>query len=168
VQIACLKGLVAGSVNLGVAMAIGSELPAFQTAALAATLGFIGYGLSLVLFVLALRHLGTARSGAYFSLAPFVGAVLSLVMLDERPGPLFWVAGVLMAIGLWLHLTESHGHEHEHEPMEHAHSHRHDEHHQHQHDAHGDGHEPHVHGHVHAPLRHKHPHFPDIHHRHDH
>ncbi|MDM5181338.1 EamA family transporter [Massilia sp. DJPM01] len=168
VQIACLKGLVAGSVNLGVAIAMGSELPALQTAALAATLGFIGYGLSLVLFVLALRHLGTARSGAYFSLAPFVGAVLSLVMLGDRPGPLFWVAGVLMAIGLWLHLTESHGHEHDHEPMEHAHSHRHDKHHQHQHGAEWDGREPHVHPHIHMPLRHKHPHFPDIHHRHDH
>lgn len=168
VQIACIKGLVAGGVNLGIAAALETALPELKAAALAATLGFIGYGLSLVLFVLALRLLGTARTGAYFSLAPFVGAALSLALLGERPGPLFWVAGVLMAIGLWLHLTESHGHDHEHEPMEHAHSHRHDDHHQHEHADDWDGREPHVHPHAHAPLRHAHPHYPDIHHRHDH
>lgn len=120
------------------------------------------------MFVLALRYLGTARTGAYFSAAPFVGAIISLFMLGDIPGLLFWLAAALMAAGIWLHLTEKHEHDHEHEPMFHTHSHNHDAHHQHTHDDSWDGKEPHVHAHQHTPLRHAHPHFPDIHHRHDH
>lgn len=167
-QIAGVKGLVAGAVNLAIAFALGHKLPAAPTVLSAAAIGFCGYGLSLVLFVLALRHLGTARTGAYFSAAPFVGAVISLVLLGDVPGPVFWIAAVLMGGGIWLHLSESHSHEHEHLPMEHAHQHRHDAHHQHEHDFDWDGTEPHAHPHVHAPLRHAHAHYPDIHHRHDH
>ncbi|MBP1202410.1 drug/metabolite transporter (DMT)-like permease [Duganella sp. 1411] len=167
-QIAGAKGLVAGTVNLGIGLALGASMPAAPTVLLAGVVGFCGYGLSLVLFVLALRHLGTARTGAYFSAAPFAGAALSLLMLGEVPAPLFWVAAALMAGGIWLHLTESHAHTHEHPPMSHAHGHRHDEHHQHEHDFDWDGAEPHTHAHHHAPLRHSHPHYPDIHHRHRH
>ncbi len=168
IQIACVKGLTAGTVNLAVAWMLDLPLPPLGTAGSAALLGFIGYGLSLVLFVMALRQLGTARSGAYFSMAPFAGAAISLVMLDEQAGPLFWAAAVMMAIGLWLHLTESHAHDHDHEALAHTHAHRHDEHHQHEHLPGWDGKEPHVHAHQHAPMRHGHPHYPDIHHRHDH
>jgi len=167
-QIAGLKGLAAGTVNLGIALALGGRLPEIRTLALAGVVGFLGYGLSLVLFVLALRHLGTARTGAYFSMAPFAGALLSLMLLNEVPGKLFWLAAALMAAGIWLHLTESHEHEHEHEAMSHAHVHRHDEHHQHEHDFEWDGAESHAHHHHHRPLRHTHPHYPDIHHRHGH
>jgi drug/metabolite transporter (DMT)-like permease len=168
VQIAGVKGLAAGSVNLAIALALGFHPPALATVALAGVVGLCGYGLSLVLFVLALRHLGTARTGAYFSAAPFVGAAISLVMLREQPGPMFWIAAALMAGGIWLHLTESHEHDHEHEPMAHAHEHSHDEHHQHAHDFEWDGAEPHAHPHRHQPLRHAHKHYPDIHHRHSH
>jgi drug/metabolite transporter (DMT)-like permease len=168
VQIAGIKGLVAGSVNLGIALALGQTLPAPQTVLVAGLVGFGGYGLSLVLFVLALRHLGTARTGAYFSAAPFVGAVIALVMLGDSPSVLFWMAAALMGGGIWLHLTETHAHEHEHEAMTHTHSHIHDAHHQHVHDFAWDGKEPHVHPHHHAPLRHAHPHYPDIHHQHRH
>lgn len=167
-QIAGIKGLVAGAANLGIAYALGFKLPAAATVLTAGALGFCGYGLSLVMFVLALRHLGTARTGAYFSAAPFVGALISLVMLGEVPGMMFWVAAVLMGGGIWLHLTESHEHEHEHLPLEHAHQHSHDAHHQHQHDFDWDGKQPHAHSHRHAPIKHAHPHYPDIHHRHDH
>lgn len=167
-QIAATKGLVAGTVNLMIGLAIGGTMPAMQTILLASVVGFCGYGLSLVLFVLALRHLGTARTGAYFSAAPFAGAALSLVLLGEAPGALFWIAAVLMGVGIWLHLTESHGHEHIHEPLAHRHSHSHDTHHQHAHNFVWDGVEPHVHPHQHMPLRHDHAHFPDIHHRHEH
>jgi hypothetical protein len=118
--------------------------------------------------VLALRGLGTARTGAYFSTAPFIGAFLALVVLGESVGPTFWLASALMALGVWLHLTEKHEHEHTHEPIEHSHVHRHDEHHQHEHDFTGDGLEPHSHHHTHAVVTHKHPHFPDFHHRHAH
>ncbi|MFC7513516.1 EamA family transporter [Herbaspirillum sp. GCM10030257] len=168
VQTAGIKGLVAGSVNLGLAFALGYELPETRTAVTAGAVGFCGYGLSLVMFVLALRHLGTARTGAYFSAAPFVGAALSLFMLGESPELVFWIAAALMGAGIWLHLTESHEHEHTHEPMDHTHAHRHDAHHQHKHDFDWDGSEPHVHPHPHGVLRHSHKHYPDIHHRHGH
>ncbi|MFZ3040723.1 MAG: EamA family transporter [Thiobacillus sp.] len=168
VQIAGIKGLVAGSVNLSIALALGSPWPEANTALIAGVVGFGGYGLSLVLFVLALRHLGTARTGAYFSVAPFAGAAIALVMLGETPDPVFWVAAALMGAGIWLHLTETHAHAHTHVLMSHAHGHSHDAHHQHSHDFPWDGKEPHSHPHQHEPLTHSHPHFPDIHHRHRH
>jgi drug/metabolite transporter (DMT)-like permease len=168
VQIATVKGLVAGTVNTALALALGSGLPGPAAAMAAGLVGFLGYGVSLVLFVLALRHLGTARTGAYFSLAPFVGAALAVAMLGEPLTVRLLAAGLLMGLGLYLHLAERHEHDHRHEPMEHEHAHVHDIHHRH---AHADGtspDEPHVHRHRHAPLVHRHPHYPDLHHRHDH
>ena len=167
-QIAGIKGLVAGTVNLGIALYMGLLMPDTRTVLTAGLVGFFGYGLSLVMFVLALRHLGTARTGAYFSAAPFVGAAISLAMLGDRPGVLFWIAAALMGGGIWLHLTEHHDHEHAHAPTEHTHEHSHDSHHQHEHDFDWSGQEPHAHVHRHAPLTHSHPHYPDIHHRHRH
>jgi drug/metabolite transporter (DMT)-like permease len=168
VQIAGVKGLVAGSANLALALLLGLQLPPVSTALMAGVVGLSGYGLSLVMFVLALRHLGTARTGAYFSAAPFVGAAVSMAMLGDQPGLLFWVAAALMGAGIWLHLTETHEHEHEHEPLAHSHSHSHDAHHRHTHDFEWDGMDPHVHPHQHQPMRHTHKHYPDIHHRHAH
>lgn len=166
VLIALIKGLAAGGVNLGLALARGGALPPPATAGAAALVGFLGVGVSLVLFVLALRHLGSARTGAYFSAAPFIGAVVALPLLHEQVTAQLAVAAVLMAFGLWLHLAERHDHEHVHEAMEHEHVHVHDEHHQHAHD--GPVNEPHSHWHRHAPMRHKHVHYPDLHHRHGH
>jgi drug/metabolite transporter (DMT)-like permease len=168
VQIAMLKGLVAGTVNLTLALWQGEVFPSAGTIAAAGVVGFFGYGVSLALFVLGLRHLGTARTGAYFSLAPFVGAVLAIVMLGEAFTVQLLIAGALMGFGLWLHLTERHEHQHLHEPMEHEHRHRHDEHHQHEHSAADAPGEPHTHRHRHARVLHRHPHYPDLHHRHGH
>ena len=168
VSIAGLKGLVAGSVNLTLAMLQGASLPGPGFTAAAGALGLFGYGISLVLFVVALRHLGTARTGAYFSVAPFFGAALALLVLRESPSAAFWLAAALMTAGVWLHLTERHQHPHVHEPMEHAHVHSHDEHHRHEHGFDWDGREPHTHAHAHRRLAHSHPHYPDLHHRHDH
>ncbi|TXT38114.1 MAG: hypothetical protein FD135_3072 [Comamonadaceae bacterium] len=168
VFIAGSKGLVAGCVNTGLGLALGAAWPASSVVASAMLIGFLGYGLSLVLFVLALRDLGTARTGAYFSTAPFVGAALSIVLFGEPVNPVFWLAAGLMAAGVWLHLTEKHAHEHNHATLLHSHAHRHDAHHQHSHDTHWDGTEPHTHPHAHEPLTHHHAHFPDIHHRHSH
>lgn len=168
VQIAALKGLIAGSVNLLIAFASGMVLPEYKVLLSAGLLGFFGYGLSLMLFVLALRHLGTARTGAYFSAAPFAGAVISLLLLGETPSLLFWAAASLMAVGLWLHLSETHSHTHAHPFMEHVHSHTHDDHHPHTHAFAWDGTEPHTHLHQHQPMTHEHAHFPDIYHRHPH
>lgn len=166
--IAGSKGLVAGTVNVALAMALGAAWPSTGTTAGAMAVGLLGYGVSLVLFVLALRGLGTARTGAYFSVAPFIGALVSLLWLDESVGTEFWVACGLIALGVWLHLTERHEHEHCHEPIEHSHRHVHDAHHQHEHGFDWGGRESHVHAHSHAAITHKHPHFPDIHHRHSH
>jgi hypothetical protein len=150
------------------AIAAGSALPAASAIAAAGLLGLLGYGVSLVLFILALRGLGTARTGAYFSVAPFFGAALAVFLLGEQPTELFWIATALMALGVWLHFTERHEHPHAHEAMEHAHEHVHDEHHQHAHDFPWDGREPHGHLHRHEPLMHSHPHYPDLYHRHPH
>lgn len=168
VQIAAIKGLAAGAINLTLALAGGSTLPPLSVAAAAGLLGLAGYGISLVLFVLALRHLGSARTGAYFSTAPFVGAILAILILDEPITFRLVLAGGLMAIGLYLHLTEEHVHEHFHPEMVHEHRHVHDQHHQHPHTTSDLPGEPHSHSHRHAPLYHKHPHYPDRHHDHDH
>ncbi|OWQ34018.1 DMT family transporter [Pseudomonas sp. DrBHI1] len=166
--IAGIKGLAAGVVNGGLALAIGSQLPALGTLGSILLVGFLGYGVSLVLFVLALRGLGSARTGAYFSTAPFLGAAVAILMLGESVSVIFLLAAALMALGVWIHLMENHVHEHQHEPLDHSHRHTHDEHHQHEHDFEWDGTEPHSHPHVHAPIRHSHAHFPDVHHRHRH
>lgn len=167
-QIAMIKGLAAGPVSLALAFADGAALPAPGAALAACLVGFFGYGASLALFVLALRQLGTARTGAYFSTAPFLGAVLSIPLLGEGATLQLALAGALMAVGVWLHLTERHEHEHEHEPLEHAHRHAHDRHHRHEHAPGDPPGEPHTHRHVHVRLRHAHPHVPDMHHQHRH
>jgi drug/metabolite transporter (DMT)-like permease len=171
VQIAMLKGLAAGSVNTAIALARGASWPTLPRIGGALGLGFLSYGVSLVLFVLALRHLGTARTGAYFSSAPFVGAAVSLVVDHERPSLALAAAAALMAAGAWLHVTERHEHEHRHAAMDHEHPHVHDEHHRHAHgpdDPEVTDPKPHSHAHHHEPLVHTHPHYPDIHHRHGH
>lgn len=166
--IAMVKGLIAGTTNVALAVLAGAALPATASLAGALVLGFLSYGVSLTLFVIALRQLGSARTGAYFSTAPFIGAAVALLFLQE---PLTWqflAAALLMAIGVWLHVTEHHEHRHTHEPMEHSHEHEHDAHHQHEH---GEAVAPgvsHTHHHRHDALTHTHAHFPDAHHRHRH
>jgi drug/metabolite transporter (DMT)-like permease len=168
VFIAATKGLVAGITNIALALALGARLPAPAWSAAAMGVGFLGYGVSLALFVLALRGLGAARTGAYFSTAPFVGAAIAILAFGEPVSWPFGAAAALMAVGVWLHLTEVHEHEHAHERLTHSHAHRHDVHHQHEHAYEWDGREPHTHEHTHEPLVHRHPHYPDIHHRHGH
>lgn len=171
VQIAMLKGLVAGAVNTIIAVLLGAQMPEASRLTASLALGFASYGISLVLFVFALRHLGTARTGAYFATAPFVGAALSLAIFREQPTKSFVAAAALMGIGVWLHLTERHSHEHVHEALEHDHAHVHDVHHRHSHistDPPVRDPEPHSHPHRHVPMTHSHPHYPDIHHRHSH
>lgn len=166
--IAGAKGLVAGVTNSVLALAFGATLPTARLIAAAMAVGIAGYGLSLVLFVLALRGLGSARTGAYFSTAPFVGAAIAISAFHEPATWPLWLAAAMMAAGVWLHLTEVHEHEHTHEPLTHAHAHRHDAHHQHQHVFAWDGREPHTHEHSHEAVTHTHPHYPDVHHRHEH
>jgi drug/metabolite transporter (DMT)-like permease len=167
VQIAMIKGLVAGTANLAIGSWHYGVFPAIWFALPAGLLGFLGYGASLVLFIQALRHLGAARTGAYFSVAPFVGGLVGIILFREEVSLRFLAAAALMAWGVWLHLTERHEHDHTHEEAYHEHAHEHGPHHQHSHEepsAWG----PHCHWHVHFPLTHFHLHFPDTHHRHRH
>ena len=166
--IAGVRGWVAGGMNVAIALSMGAATPHATQLAGALVVGFLGYGASLVLFVIALRGLGSARTGAYFSTAPFIGAAIAVLAFGEPTARGFWIAAACMAIGVWLHLTERHEHEHTHAPLTHAHPHRHDEHHRHTHDFPWDGAEPHTHEHHHEPVTHTHPHFPDIHHQHKH
>lgn len=168
VQVAMWKGLVAGSVNLAMSIVVFHQRVSVAWVALAGVLGFLSYGVSLTLFVLALRDLGAARTGAYFSTAPFLGVAFSLVLLRETPPWLFWPALGLMATGVWLHLSEHHEHEHRHERLEHEHLHVHDEHHQHAHGSDDPVGEPHSHWHRHEPQVHTQAHTPDLHHQHHH
>jgi len=164
---AMTKGLVAGAVNTAIALGKGAPLPEAKTVLAAALLGFLAIGVSLVLFIRALRHLGTARTGAYFSLAPFIGAVVAILALHEPMTETLLLAGLLMGFGLWLHLAERHEHGHLHESLEHDHSHTHDDgHHDHGHDDTVT--EPHTHHHRHRRTWHSHIHYPDLHHRHSH
>lgn len=162
--IATVKGSVAGSANLALGFVLGSSLPSGGAVLAAMVVGLFAYGLSLVLFVVGMRHLGTARTGAYFSVAPFFGTILALISGEPVTVPLV-VAGMLMALGIWLHLTEKHDHKHTHEVMEHSHEHIHDEHHQHPHGFPAEVGTKHSHLHRHEPMVHTHAHFPDAHHQ---
>jgi drug/metabolite transporter (DMT)-like permease len=161
VVIAMTAGLAAGTVNGALAFLRGAALPSSEAFAGAAVVGFLGIGVSLVLFVLALRFLGTARTSAYFSLAPFIGALVAIVLLHDPLSIKLVLSGALMGFGLWMHLAERHEHEHKHDALEHEHSHIHDEHHQHRHE--GLITEPHCHWHRHEPMTHTHPQRPACH-----
>jgi drug/metabolite transporter (DMT)-like permease len=165
--LAAVKGGVAGPVNVIIAFALGAALPSAVSIASGMVVGFVAYGVSLVLFIVAMRHVGTARAGAYFSIAPFFGAVLA-VILGAPVTPLLVIAALLMGVGVWLHLTERHEHEHSHEAITHDHWHVHDEHHQHEHDEPVAPGTRHRHVHTHEAITHTHEHYPDVHHRHDH
>lgn len=163
-----LKGLTAGATNLAIALFAGAALTGISVGLLAGALGFLSYGLSLTLFVVALRYLGTAWTGAYFSIAPFIEALVAIPLLGEEITAQLIAAGVLMGLGVWLHVIERHEHEHVHEPTEYEHLHFHEAHHQHLHDAPIPPGARHSHLHSHERLVHTHPHFPDAHYRHDH
>jgi drug/metabolite transporter (DMT)-like permease len=168
IQIAAIKGLVAGSVNLLLGVWLGNALPNAFFLSTALVVGFFSYGLALVFFVFSLRTLGTARTGAYFSTAPLIGAILALVVWREPVTPIFLAASGAMVAGVLLLMTERHVHLHFHEPLIHNHLHLHDEHHHHRHNPNDPAGEPHSHLHEHVELTHSHPHYPDIHHRHSH
>ncbi len=168
-QIATLKGLVAGGANLTIGLLVGGRLPSASTTAATMGIGVVGYGVSLMLFVIALRSLGSARTSTYFAIAPFVGVGVAIVGFGDRVTMRLWPAAGLMAFGIWLHLAERHEHRHRHAPVTHVHAHTHDDrHHTHVHPVGDDDAEVHVHEHDHPDVVHAHPHRPDIHHRHRH
>jgi drug/metabolite transporter (DMT)-like permease len=166
IAVTAIKAGAAGILNLAAAVVLGAGWPDPPHAGAAAVLGLGGIGFSLVLYLYGMRRLGAARTAAYYSIAPFVGAVAALAIFQQPPTFQLLAAAALMGVGVWLHVTEEHAHVHLHEPLEHEHLHVHDIHHQHEHA--GPVTEPHSHPHRHAPMRHSHAHYPDLHHRHGH
>jgi drug/metabolite transporter (DMT)-like permease len=161
------KGILGSAAAMLVAWAADQTgIPLGPAVALVA-IGCVGYGLSLQLYLRAMRLVGAGRTASVFAAAPFFGAIIALAMGGPWPGPRFLLAAPLMAAGVWLHVTERHQHRHSHEPLEHEHEHSHDDgHHQHHHQPTPAG--PHSHPHRHEPVTHDHEHGEDIHHRHPH
>ena len=167
IQITYIKGLIGGVLSVAIALILGKKVPLNFTLLWALLLGAFSYGLSLVFFIKALAGLGASRTGAFFSLGPFVGAIASIVILREWIGWIMFPALLLMVLGAWLIGNEKHEHEHKHPAITHVHMHRHDDlHHLHQHPE--GTNEPHIHEHSHAELHHIHSHWPDTLHRHAH
>lgn len=164
-----VKGLGAGTFSLILALILGSPFPGLLTVLAALILGSLSYGLSIILFIRAMRGLGAARTSALFGTAPLAGVGLSFILFrDSLPG-LFWLALLLMLAAAYLLLSEKHSHRHSHDALEHDHRHRHDDgHHNHEHPGMADRSLEHAHPHRHEALTHEHPHVPDIHHRHGH
>ncbi len=165
--LASVKGLAAGLFSIVLALVFTAGVATPGQIAGALSVGALSYGLSLVLFVEALRQIGAARTATFFAVGPFFGTLLAVALLGERPPAAYWYATVLMLAGILLLYVEVHGHRHTHEELAHGHPHRHDEHHDHDHPE-GERAEPHDHFHVHRPVTHSHVHWPDQHHRHEH
>jgi drug/metabolite transporter (DMT)-like permease len=163
----CVKGLSAGLFNTLLAFLFGVGIVGSSQVLSSLGIGALSYGLSLVLFVMALRTIGSSRTSTYFAIGPFVGMFCSILFLGERPPLYQWIAPIIMILGLISLYREKHSHIHVHQQMTHSHKHFHDEHHQHSHNG-TEGSEPHEHFHTHESLSHDHVHFPDIHHRHRH
>lgn len=168
--IVIVKGLCAGSFSLILGLSLGNPFPDLTPILPTMLLGFFSYGMSIYLFVKAMRALGAARTSALFSTAPFIGAIISLIIFNESQGELFYISTLIIIAGVVLLLYENHGHRHRHFAAEHNHRHNHhDDHHNH---IHSQGQIPesgyHAHIHTHEPTEHTHPHKPDIHHRHEH
>lgn len=164
------KGIAAGSVSFTLALALGNQFPDIKIAVIAMVIGFFCYGLSIVLFVFAMRDLGSARTSALFGTAPFIGTLLSFVLLRDTVNKLYFFALPIMIFGAVLLLKENHEHEHKHKEIEHEHRHNHmDLHHTHEHDQEEIPRDQyHSHSHIHKEMEHAHAHSPDIHHRHEH
>jgi drug/metabolite transporter (DMT)-like permease len=166
-QVVLVKAMMGVAAVSALAILSSESLPAPLPAAALLLIGATSYGLSLRFYLLAQRAFGAARTGSVFAFAPFVGAVIAVIMGDRSFGALLLAGSLLMLAGVLLHLMESHDHAHTHEVLEHEHAHRHDDaHHDHGHDPMPSG--EHSHWHRHEPLRHAHPHVPDAHHRHGH
>lgn len=161
------KGLAAGLFNVGLAFAVGAELPALVQVLAALVIGSLAYGASILLYIRGAQQLGATRSQMIFATAPFLGVALAWGLGEPMLGVQL-AAGAILIAALALILSDRHGHAHAHPAQVHTHAHRHDDgHHDHRHPGLPDE-AWHTHEHEHAPLEHIHPHTPDLHHRHRH
>ncbi len=162
------KGMVAGSVNLAIGVALAPIVASLEIILMALALGALAYGMSIVLYIVSAQQMGATRSQVVFSSSPFWGVLLSALCLGESLSALQVAAMLLIAGALAFLVVENHAHLHEHAPVTHVHGHHHaDGHHGHSHPS---GAQPAWHTHVHEHPRHlhAHTHWPDLHHRHSH
>ena len=165
-HITLVKGVIAGSANLAIGLALGGA-PAGWSILGALLVGGFGYGASITLWVAGARDLGAARGQLVFATAPFVGALVAWTVFADPLRGREVVSLVIAAVGVSFVLHSDHLHEHHHAAIEHDHEHVHDDgHHDHMHP--GEMPTRHQHVHSHEALVHAHPHVPDLHHRHDH
>lgn len=166
-QIVVIKGLGSG---------LGSLIIAFSTQVITKDwlyifytliLGFVAYGMSIFLYIKAQRDLGAARTSAFYATAPFIGVLVSWLVLQESISTSFIIAFCIMLLGSYFAVSEQHQHLHLHEVVTHEHKHNHhDGHHNHRH-LYGLKKE-HSHEHTHDGIEHSHVHLPDLHHKHSH
>lgn len=130
VEIVTIKGCFSGLGSLCVALLLGEKIPAVKWLVAVLVLGFVAYGLSIHFYIMAQKHLGAAKTSAYYSIAPFLGVAFSVALLGERPGVQFFAACLIMITATILMIKDSialqHTHEHEHiHTHEHTHKHTH-------------------------------------------
>lgn len=101
-QIVTIKGFGSGLGALAIAFAIGEHLPQRQHLAIILLLGYVAYGLSIYFYTYAQRTIGAAKTSTYYALAPFIGALLSIMMLGEPVTLIFVIASAIMAAGCWI------------------------------------------------------------------
>lgn len=166
-QVVLVKSSLGALATVVLAYVLAEPLPGLFAAAALLVIGATGYGLSLRLYLLAQRAFGAGRTGSVFAFAPFIGALGAYVMGNHTGSWMLVVGGILMLVGVLLHLLEAHAHAHNHEVLEHEHAHSHDDgHHLHVHNPVPGG--QHSHWHRHEPIKHTHAHVPDAHHLHMH
>lgn len=168
--IVIVKGLFSGIFSISLSVILGYKIPDIDKIIYGLVLGFLSYGFSLLLFILALRNLGTSRTSAFFGFAPFLGTIISMLIFREIYNVLLYFSLPFMMLGAYLLLKERHMHLHVHAELIHGHIHKHDDlHHNHEHENENIlQNEEHSHLHKHKKIEHIHKHLPDTHHRHQH
>jgi drug/metabolite transporter (DMT)-like permease len=166
-QIVIIKGLGSGLGSLLIWFMLKEQPTEFIYILYALLLGFFAYGLSIFFYISAQRNLGASRVSAYYAAAPFIGVLISWIVLQESISLIFLVALSIMLGGAYLAISEMHRHTHIHPYEVHEHKHNHsDQHHNHTHDTKIDGEHSHIH--THESMQHEHDHLPDTHHHHKH
>ena len=166
-QIVVIKGFGSGLGSLIISIAIQESSWNWLYIFYTLLLGFVAYGMSIFLYIKAQRELGAARTSAFYATAPFIGVIISWIVLHESITTTFIIALIIMLIGTYFAVSENHKHRHRHFEVDHEHKHSHsDGHHNHIHEQEIQG--EHSHEHVHEIVEHSHSHLPDLHHKHSH
>lgn len=97
-EIVVIKGCFSGMGSFIIALLLGERIPEAKWIAAILLLGFVAYGLSIKFYIMAQKHLGAAKTSAYYSIAPFLGVAFSMAILGERPVTQFYIALAIMAV----------------------------------------------------------------------